>query len=73
MSDIALLLGPVAFQDFELPANIGFGGEQRLAVHCLPGGARVIDVLGRDDAEITFSGIFSGSDATLRARTLAVR
>jgi hypothetical protein len=70
MSDIALLLGPVAFQDFELPANITFGGEQRLAVHRLAGGGRVIDTLGRDDAEITFSGIFSGPDATLRARTL---
>ncbi len=26
--------------------------------------------MGRDDAQIAFSGIFSGSDATLRARIL---
>lgn len=70
MSDITLLLGPVAFQEFELPSNIGFGGEQRLAIHRLPGGPRIIDALGRDDSEITFSGIFSGPDATLRARML---
>jgi hypothetical protein len=72
MSDIVLLLGPIGFKDFEIPANIGFGGEQRLAVHKLLGGARVIDTLGQDDAEITFHGIFSGSDATLRARALDV-
>lgn len=70
MSDLVLLLGPVTFQDFELPASINFGGKQRLALHRLPGGGRVIDALGRDDAQIHFSGIFSGSDATLRARSL---
>jgi len=70
MSDVALLLGPIVFQDFEIPSGINFGGRQRLAVHRLPGGSRVIDALGRDDAEISFSGIFSGSNATLRARGL---
>ncbi|MEJ0016748.1 MAG: hypothetical protein WDN25_09290 [Acetobacteraceae bacterium] len=70
MSDSALLLGPIAFRDFEVPAAINFGGRQRLALHRLPGGTRIIDALGRDDAQITFSGIFTGSDATLRARTL---
>ncbi len=70
MADIALLLGPVVFQDFEVPARINLGGDQRLAVHRLVGGARVIDSLGRDDAELRFGGVFSGRDATLRARTL---
>jgi hypothetical protein len=70
MSDIALVLGPVLFREFEVPARINFGGRQRVVVHALPGGARVIDVLGRDDAQISFAGIFSGVDATLRARTL---
>lgn len=68
MSEVALLLGPIAFQDFEVPSGVNFGGRQRLAVHRLPMGSRVIDTLGRDDAEICFTGIFSGSDATLRAR-----
>lgn len=65
-----LLLGPVAFHGFELPPRIGFGGEQRLAVHRLPGGARVIDAMGQDDAPILWSGAFSGPDAAARARTL---
>jgi hypothetical protein len=69
MTDI-LLLGPVSFQSFELPARIGFGGGQRLAVHVLPGGARVIDAMGRDDADIVWTGVFSGSDAADRARLL---
>ena len=70
MSEITLLLGPIAFQDFEVPSRITFGGTQRLAIHRLPGGARVIDALGRDDAELSFAGIFSGTDATLRARAI---
>lgn len=70
MSGVALILGPVEFQHFEVPARINMGGAQRLAIHYLSDGARVIDALGRDDADISFSGSFSGSDATLRARML---
>lgn len=71
MSDY-LQLGPVSFASFELPPRIGFGGAQKLAVHTLPGGARVIDAMGRDDADIVWSGAFSGSDAADRARLLDV-
>jgi hypothetical protein len=70
MADVALLLGPIVFQDFEIPSGINFGGRQRFALHRLPSGSRVIDALGRDDAQISFSGIFAGSDAILRARSL---
>ena len=70
MSDIVLLLGPIIFKDFEVPAGINFGGTQRLAIHRLPGGTRVIDSLGRNDADLSFVGIFTGSDATLRARAI---
>lgn len=69
MSDY-LQLGPVSFRDFELPERIRFGGTQRLAVHVLPGGARVIDAMGRDDADIAWSGTFSGADAASRARAI---
>jgi hypothetical protein len=65
-----LQLGPISFQDFELPGQIRFGGEQRLAVHVLPGGARVVDAMGRDDADIGWSGAFSGADAADRARAI---
>ena len=67
-----LLLGPVTFQGFELPARIGFGGAQMLAIHRLPGGARVIDAMGPDDAPIMWSGAFAGPDAADRARILDV-
>ncbi len=63
-------LGGVAFQDFEVPEKIGFGGTQRVAVQSLIGGGRVVDVLGEDAAEIKFTGIFSGTDAVQRARSL---
>lgn len=59
MSDIVLVLGPIAFADFEIPERIRFGGNQRLAVHQLPGGRRVVDALGRDDGEICWSGVFT--------------
>jgi hypothetical protein len=65
-----LMLGPVLFEGFELPDNIVFGGAQRMALHRLPGGARVVDAMGRDDAAIVWSGTFSGSNATLRARLI---
>jgi len=70
MPDVALMLGPVLFRDFEIPERISFGGRQRLAVHRLVGGRRVVDCLGRDDSEIVFRGTISGGDATSRAGTL---
>lgn len=70
MSGGVLLLGAVEFQDFEIPSNVNFGGAQRLAIHYLSDGTKIIDTLGPDDRDITFSGVFSGPDATLRARML---
>ena len=70
MSDFSLTLGPVAFAGFELPSSITIGGRQRLAIHRLPGGVRIIDALGPDPADISFSGIFTGPDAADRARQL---
>jgi hypothetical protein len=70
MSGVVLVLGPVAFQAFEIPSGINFGGRQLLAVHQLTDGRRVVDSIGPDESEISFSGAFSGADATLRARAL---
>ncbi len=67
---MGLFLGSVFLDGFEIAARIAFGGEQALAVHKLPGGARVIDAMGADDAVIAWHGILSGSDATDRARAL---
>ena len=70
MAEAALLLGPILFENFELPEKVRWGGQQKLAVHRLPGGTRTVDALGRDDADIVWSGVFSGTDAALRARAL---
>jgi hypothetical protein len=67
---VTLTLGGIVFQDFEVPERINFGGEQMLAVHKLPGGSRVIDAMGADDAEIRWSGRFRGPSAEERATLL---
>lgn len=70
MSNVVLTLGGVNFQDMEVPEKISFGGRQRVAVQNLIGGGRVVSALGLDDGEISFAGIFSGSDAVSRAQEL---
>jgi hypothetical protein len=72
MSEIIVTLGSVSFRDFEVPEEIIFGGGQMLAVHQMIGGGRVIDALGSEDGEISFSGTFSGPDAARRAQALDV-
>lgn len=62
--------GDFAFTGYEVPEKIPFGGEQQLAVHELVGGVRVVDAMGRSDGPLEWSGIFVGSQALLRARTL---
>jgi hypothetical protein len=58
-----LLLGPIAFTDYSPPECMPFGGRQQMAVHKLIGGQRVIDTMGPDDEDITWSGRFFGADA----------
>jgi len=70
MSEVVITLGGVTFQDFEVPQSMVVEGGQRLALHQLIGGGRVVDVLGDDPGKISFSGIFSGSDAAARAQLL---
>jgi hypothetical protein len=65
-----LMIGDLALTEFEVPGQVSFGGEQKLTVHTLIGGTRIIDAMGRDDSAIRWSGIFSGSDAGSRARVL---
>ncbi len=63
-------LGDFVFQGFEVPESIEWGGAQRLVVHKMVGGARTIDAMGRDDADIAWQGIFLSSDASQRADSL---
>lgn len=65
-----LTLGGVAFDGFSTPSAMPFGGKQTMVVHKLPGGARVIDTLGPDEANIAWSGFFWGNDAYDKSLTL---
>lgn len=67
----ALILGPVAFKDFEIPSQIdGLGGRQMMHVHKLVGGRRVVDAMGPDPHDKVWAGRFRGADAESRAHTL---
>lgn len=68
--DTAVVLGDFVFQSYEVPEKIPFGGDQKLAVHQLVGGARVVDSMGREDMPLTWSGLFMGQGALDRARYL---
>lgn len=66
----AFTLGGIVFRDMEVPDELPFGGDQMLVVHKLIGGGRVIDVMGRDDEPLAWSGRFFGADAEDRAKAL---
>jgi hypothetical protein len=59
VSDI-LILGGIVFDNFSTPEAMPFGGRQAMAIHKKIGGARSIDTLGPDDADITWHGRFFG-------------
>jgi hypothetical protein len=63
-------LGSVGLSAFEVPSSVKFGGTQRVVVHRLYGGGRVVECLGPDPGEISFEGAFTGPDAARRARTV---
>lgn len=67
-----LIIGSLILQDHEVPDRISIGGAQAVTVHKLPGGGRIIDAMGADDASIAWRGIFTGPEAARRARTLDV-
>jgi hypothetical protein len=51
-------IGQFTAQGFAVPQSLNFGGAQRLGVHQLPAGARVIDSMGPDESDIHWSGMF---------------
>lgn len=65
-----LSLGDFTFSNLEIPESINFGGTQDLAVQQQVGGMRQVNAMGRNDADITWSGIFKGFTALYRARYL---
>lgn len=65
-----LTVGGIAFDGFSTPSEMMGGGNQAMVVHKLPGGARVIDTLGPDDADIHWEGEFYGDNAAATALAL---
>jgi hypothetical protein len=70
MSTDQLILGGIVFDSWSTPESIPFGGDQALKVHKLPGGSRVIDILGPDEMDIAFKGIFWNEAANAQASAL---
>jgi hypothetical protein len=63
-------VGGIFLSGLEVPEKLNWGGAQKTTVHKLPGGARVIDAMGPDDAEIKWTGFLSGPLANYGARAL---
>lgn len=74
MSDITLVLGDFTFQDFEIPEEVPFGGDQKLSIKKMLGGVRDIQALGADPRPIAWAGQFfptpDGQSALDRALTV---
>lgn len=68
MADTTVKLGGVTFSGVEIPSEIPWGGAQRLAVHEMVGGARVIDAMGASHRALEWSGVFLGLRASERAQ-----
>lgn len=67
---VKLVLGGITFEDFEIPEKINFGGRQHAAIHKLIGGNRVVDAMGPDPDDPSWSGRFRGPNAMDRAQAL---
>jgi hypothetical protein len=70
MAQDQLILGGLVFDDWSTPDQMPFGGKQAMAIHKLPGGARVVDTLGPDERDISWQGTFWGDGAYENALAL---
>ena len=66
--DTTINLGVFQFANHEIPERVSWGGSQRIAVHELVGGQRMLDAMGRSDRALTWSGL---SGRALRMPTAA--
>lgn len=66
----ALVLGSIIFTEYQIPERIPYGGKQAAIAHKLIGGARVVDAMGPDEDDLTWSGRFQGSNALAQANQL---
>ena len=69
-SSAPVQLGSVVLQGVEVPSELALAGQQKLVVHKLPGGDRVINAVGADPAAIALSGMFTGPFTSSRYSAL---
>lgn len=65
-----LSLGGIVFESYALPEHVPLGGEHHFVVHKLIGGDRVINAMGRDDSDISWSGRLQRPDAVEVAQSI---
>lgn len=70
MTDTPVVLGGVAFQGFEVPNKLPFGGEQDYKAHDEIGNIRVVDAMGPRPGDKSWQGRFRGADAIERAQAI---
>ena len=70
MPDTTISLGGFTFTSWAVPERVNGGGRQRLAIHRLIGGGRVIDAMGWDADQIKFAGRMRGDAAQVNVRLL---
>jgi archaellum component FlaC len=70
LPQVVLTLGDYTFIRHEIPEKIALGGEQRLVIHEMVGGGRVVDTLGKSYDPISWSGLFLGNNALETAKYL---
>lgn len=69
-SDQSVTIADIVLEDWEIPEKVSWGGAQRMTVHKMVGGTRYIDIMGQDNAEVSWSGRFLSPDASFRADQL---
>jgi len=65
-----LIVGDVEFSGLEVPESVTVGAKQQLVVHKLVGGKRVVDVMGVDYDNMSWSGWMTGATAGDRVTEL---
>lgn len=67
-----LIVGDVEFTGLEVPESVTVGAKQQLVVHKLVGGRRIVDVLGVDYDNLSWSGWMTGATAGDRVTELEI-
>ena len=65
-----VVIGSVTLTGAEVPDRLRVGGQQRLVILQLLGGARVVDTVGNDPARLQLSGTFLGTNGLARAQAM---